>query len=321
MVSATSARPSGGRPAVPAKMTSSILPPRSDFAPCSPITQARASTTLDLPDPLGPTMQVMPGSSWSVVAEAKDLKPAQGQALQVHVGSSPRLRASPEVARQAVEGRSPVRRTSAEAAGGSQRRRRRSPGSRGTRETVDPWSVVRAGTGRPVRSEEPARSRSDRRARWLVAAQTGCIVLAGILVRHEQVVGARAAATSASFSACEPQRSCASRSATRSSEAAVLPTRSWRRARVGPGHVADEGLRHGGCPPVGDLGRRRRPACALVAHSPAVPDPDEVQGMWVRLRASHASHRGQCWSSDLSRRKAQVRPGVALPSPRPRGRG
>src|SRR3954470_13173268 len=75
MVSATSARPSGARPEVPAKMTSSILPPRSDLAPCSPITQARASTTLDLPEPLGPTTQVIPGSSWSVVAEAKDLNP------------------------------------------------------------------------------------------------------------------------------------------------------------------------------------------------------------------------------------------------------
>ena len=36
MVSVTSARPSGARPAVPAKITSSILPPRSAFAPCSP---------------------------------------------------------------------------------------------------------------------------------------------------------------------------------------------------------------------------------------------------------------------------------------------
>src|SRR5690242_11563377 len=56
-------------------MTSSILPPRSALAPCSPRTQAMASTTLDLPEPFGPTTQVMPGSSRSVVAEAKDLKP------------------------------------------------------------------------------------------------------------------------------------------------------------------------------------------------------------------------------------------------------
>ena len=75
MVRVTSARPSGGRPAVPAKMTSSILPPRSALAPCSPSTQAMASTTLDLPEPFGPTTQVIPGSNRSVVAEAKDLKP------------------------------------------------------------------------------------------------------------------------------------------------------------------------------------------------------------------------------------------------------
>src|SRR3989337_1258366 len=75
MVRATSARPGGGGPDVPAKMTSSILPPRSDFAPCSPITQASASTTLDLPEPFGPTMQVIPGSSASVVDEANDLNP------------------------------------------------------------------------------------------------------------------------------------------------------------------------------------------------------------------------------------------------------
>ncbi len=75
MVSVTSARPSGGRPAVPAKMTSCILPPRRALAPCSPITQVSASTTFDLPDPLGPTTQVMPGSKRRVVDEAKDLKP------------------------------------------------------------------------------------------------------------------------------------------------------------------------------------------------------------------------------------------------------
>ena len=82
MVSATSARPSGGRPEVPAKMTSSILPPRSDLAPCSPITQARASTTLDLPEPLGPTMHVIPGSSCRVVADANDLNPRSVRLLR-----------------------------------------------------------------------------------------------------------------------------------------------------------------------------------------------------------------------------------------------
>src|SRR5919205_2207910 len=75
MVRVTSAPPSGARPAVPAKITSSIFPPRSALAPCSPSTQLIASTTLDLPDPFGPTTHVMPGSSRNVVAEAKDLKP------------------------------------------------------------------------------------------------------------------------------------------------------------------------------------------------------------------------------------------------------
>src|SRR5690625_4778170 len=75
IVTATSARPSGARPEVPAKITSSILPPRSDLTPCSPITQASASTTLDLPEPFGPTTHVMPGSKLRVVAEANDLNP------------------------------------------------------------------------------------------------------------------------------------------------------------------------------------------------------------------------------------------------------
>src|SRR5215475_2469211 len=82
MVSVTSARPSGARPDVPAKITSSILPPRNAFAPCSPSTQAIASTTFDLPEPFGPTTQVMPGSSLSVVADAKDLKPLRVRLLR-----------------------------------------------------------------------------------------------------------------------------------------------------------------------------------------------------------------------------------------------
>src|SRR3954447_17298253 len=87
MVRLTSARPSGGRPAVPAKMTSSILPPRRLLAPCSPITQLRASTTLDFPDPLGPTTQVMPGSRRSVVAEANDLKPRRVRVFRCTSGA------------------------------------------------------------------------------------------------------------------------------------------------------------------------------------------------------------------------------------------
>ena len=75
MVSDTSARPSAGRSAVPAKMTSSILAPRSARAPWAPSTQATESTTFDLPDPFGPTTTQTPGSNSSVVLSAKDLKP------------------------------------------------------------------------------------------------------------------------------------------------------------------------------------------------------------------------------------------------------
>src|SRR5674476_350485 len=81
MVKDTSARPRGARKEVPAKMTSSILPPRRLLAPCSPMTQARASATLDFPEPFGPTMQVMPGSSRSEVADANDLKPRRVRLL------------------------------------------------------------------------------------------------------------------------------------------------------------------------------------------------------------------------------------------------
>ncbi|CPU23038.1 Uncharacterised protein [Mycobacteroides abscessus] len=88
IVSVTSARPSGARLEVPAKMTSSILPPRSALAPCSPITQVRASTTLDLPEPLGPTTQVMPGSKRRVVGEAKDLKPFSVRLLRCTAGQN-----------------------------------------------------------------------------------------------------------------------------------------------------------------------------------------------------------------------------------------
>src|SRR5699024_3961745 len=75
MVRVTSARPSALRSPAPAKMTSCILPPRRVFALPSPITQARASTTLDLPEPLGPTTAQIPGSNLKVVADAKDLNP------------------------------------------------------------------------------------------------------------------------------------------------------------------------------------------------------------------------------------------------------
>src|SRR5947209_18751348 len=75
MVSETSAIPMGLRPSVPLKMTSDISPPRSALADCSPKTQRIASETLDLPQPLGPTMAVTPGWKFREVLSAKDLKP------------------------------------------------------------------------------------------------------------------------------------------------------------------------------------------------------------------------------------------------------
>ena len=75
MHSDTSARPSAGRSGVPAKMTSSILPPRSVRGPWAPSTQATASTRFDFPEPLGPTTTVTPGSNSRTVLSANDLKP------------------------------------------------------------------------------------------------------------------------------------------------------------------------------------------------------------------------------------------------------
>ena len=58
----TAAHPIGLRTALPAKMTSTIALPRRLFALRSPRTHLIASTTLLLPQPLGPTIPMM-GSS------------------------------------------------------------------------------------------------------------------------------------------------------------------------------------------------------------------------------------------------------------------
>ena len=92
MHSETSARPSAGRSGVPAKMTSSILPPRSVRGPCAPSTQATASTRFDFPEPLGPTTTVTPGSNSRTVLSANDLKPRSVKRLEEHVGGSARRR-------------------------------------------------------------------------------------------------------------------------------------------------------------------------------------------------------------------------------------
>ena len=78
------------RSAVPAKMTSSILPPRSARAACAPSTHATESTMFDLPEPFGPTTTQTPGSNSSVVLSAKDLKPFSVNALRNKQAPSPR---------------------------------------------------------------------------------------------------------------------------------------------------------------------------------------------------------------------------------------
>src|SRR5690554_6825069 len=75
IVRETSAMPRGLRASVPLKMTSAISPPRRAFADCSPSTQRIASATLDLPQPFGPTMAVMPRWKFSEVLSANDLNP------------------------------------------------------------------------------------------------------------------------------------------------------------------------------------------------------------------------------------------------------
>src|SRR3984893_7040656 len=75
-VSVTSDSPIGGRFAVPLKMQSDIRSARSNLWLCSPRTQEIASTMLDLPQPLGPMMQVSPLPLKVIwVFSQNDLKP------------------------------------------------------------------------------------------------------------------------------------------------------------------------------------------------------------------------------------------------------
>ncbi len=88
MVRETSARPRAGRLAVPMKMTSSILADRTVRGPWAPSTHATASTTFDLPLPLGPTTTVTPGSNSSTAGSAKDLNPLRERDFR-NTGRSP----------------------------------------------------------------------------------------------------------------------------------------------------------------------------------------------------------------------------------------
>ncbi|MNT25544.1 hypothetical protein D3C72_1610650 [compost metagenome] len=74
-VSETSARFAGFLFFVPLKIIFSILSERSIFVLCSPSTQRMASTTLDFPHPLGPTIAVTPSLKLIVILSPKLLNP------------------------------------------------------------------------------------------------------------------------------------------------------------------------------------------------------------------------------------------------------
>src|SRR5687767_1020891 len=64
-----------GRCSDPLKIISSVFLPRSKVYDCSPRTQRRESATFDFPEPLGPTMAVIPPANSNVVLDAKVLYP------------------------------------------------------------------------------------------------------------------------------------------------------------------------------------------------------------------------------------------------------
>ena len=66
-------------------MTSSIFSPRRLFALCSPMTQVRASATLLLPQPLGPTIAVTPWSNDSSGAIGEGFEAGDFETFETHV--------------------------------------------------------------------------------------------------------------------------------------------------------------------------------------------------------------------------------------------
>src|ERR1019366_7230605 len=82
-VTTTSAMFREGRPAVPAKITSSISPPRRPRALLSPMAQRSASTMLDLPRQCGPTIPVSPGRMSPAVRAARLLNPVMRSLLKL----------------------------------------------------------------------------------------------------------------------------------------------------------------------------------------------------------------------------------------------
>src|SRR5437764_13210430 len=87
----TSAKPTGLRVSPPLKIPSAISSPRSDLADCSPSAQRTASSTLDFPQPFGPTIAVTPSWKLKRVLSANDLKPNSSSDCRCILGQNPRL--------------------------------------------------------------------------------------------------------------------------------------------------------------------------------------------------------------------------------------
>src|SRR5262252_187408 len=88
-VSETSANPTGLRVSAPLKITSAISSPRSDLADCSPSAHRTESSTLDFPQPFGPTIAVTPSWKLKTVFAANDLKPNSSSDCKCILGQSP----------------------------------------------------------------------------------------------------------------------------------------------------------------------------------------------------------------------------------------
>ncbi len=82
IVTDTSAIPSAFLEAVPLKITLLMAAERRREGRCSPNTQRSASTIFDFPQPLGPTIEVMPLSNLTLVLLAKLLKPCSSSSAR-----------------------------------------------------------------------------------------------------------------------------------------------------------------------------------------------------------------------------------------------
>src|ERR1051326_6645791 len=103
MKSRTSAMFRAARTALPRKIMSSIPPPRMEVGRVSPITQRSASNRLDLPQPLGPTMAVNPGSMKSSVGSTNDLNPESLSRVTLKTQSVPPRRAASRLLQHGIE--------------------------------------------------------------------------------------------------------------------------------------------------------------------------------------------------------------------------